>query len=1155
MITLNKKGLIGAAKISLILILLIISGFFLYQTIIGFAESSATIWTTDVYGNPKTDFAPYTTVYIHGSNFLKHRKIDVSVTRPDSVVEKGFTFSDYFGSFVYEYQLSNIEGLYHVLAADKENTAQTTFTDAVKVNLDQWANKLNQWVNGDLNSQKSNYSEGESVPFRLIITGVPGGSHYIYINYDFTAGGIYAYDFLTRFDLSESPNISADTSVSVPAGPINNYTIPNDTFDNVSMHELPASDRYISVIGGSITNIHPITHSGPVSGNSKADMNITFNTGSCTVDCTVFLLWGGHLASELDWGDGMGASSISGAPFHMRTQSLDGSGKKNQDRSIQPGAILPPPPECIIDEDCDDDNQCTLDECIDYICVYTNHSSSTPCEADEQFCTVDHCDGSGKCVYWKDYNCSDNDLPPIGTCDYNPDNYHFTWDYALGFISECDEDLDRCTQGSYTFTHTCADNDMNDTVPLGIGCDAECDEDVDCQDKCVDDVWYYNSLCNLLDCFCDYDTYDCDNDDGCYVYGTGCEDRDYFCEVEGCNYTYSNRNEDYYDSYEEYCSDSEIRKHRQLHDFYCNAVCTDHTSWVDDQLVEDCDSYDGRYDTGNTRWVDLDQCKEKEQKEQKYRDYYCSETPSVDCYYTNTSTQWVDTGNTRNKPDDTPCDDGLWCTNPDTCTAGVCGGPPRDCSHLDDQCNDGICNEELDRCEYDPFTTSTPCNNGLYCDGPDHCDATNAGGLNPAVCVNLGPPINCSHLNDQCQEGVCDEGLDDCVPDYSNYPNSTSCELDNDKCTIYHCNGSGSCVWKENVTVPEPEQCKSFYCDPSDGLIKDNFTDYPNSTFCELDQDLCTLDHCDGFGLCVNYDNVTIPSIPNKTVGDPKVECEEDWCDYKITILTPITLSCENGANVSWRYALDGEWGEWNNDTSPVIIYFPEECNHTLEVKCVGVCGESPTDSENFKVEGTIFEIPLYKKWNLISVPFVLLDKNVTEVFKDIKDMIEAVWAYDNLMWYVWTPGDGPDDLETINPGWGYWVIANNETNLIIGGSLFSPATTPPSKNLVEGWNLIGYYGTDWQEYLDGYDSCGYYYDYGNYVYCSLSSLVDTQEGFPRWSSLMGFDNCGNDNTTWVSLNVCDNVYAGKGYWIEMDVDDIYAPATTCIWNENFICP
>jgi hypothetical protein len=53
-------------------------------------------------------------------------------------------------------------------------------------------------------------------------------------------------------------------------------------------------------------------------------------------------------------------------------------------------------------------------------------------------------------------------------------------------------------------------------------------------------------------------------------------------------------------------------------------------------------------DTGNTDWVDVNECQEKERKEQEYWDYYCS---GGACTYNVTGTQWVDTGNTRNKPD------------------------------------------------------------------------------------------------------------------------------------------------------------------------------------------------------------------------------------------------------------------------------------------------------------------------------------------------------------------------------------------------------------------------------------------------------------------------------------------------------------------------
>jgi hypothetical protein len=298
-------------------------------------------------------------------------------------------------------------------------------------------------------------------------------------------------------------------------------------------------------------------------------------------------------------------------------------------------------------------------------------------------------------------------------------------------------------------------------------------------------------------------------------------------------------------------------------------------------------------------------------------------------------------------------------------------------------------------------------------------------------------------------------------------------------------------------------------------------------------------------------------------------------------------------------------------------LYFLEETEHNLKYYCKDkLKNKGPIDEEKFKVEGTNFEIPLYKKWNLISVPFTLLNDDPEVVFgkifydgeqipvEEISDYIDSVWAYDpddemcekseGSEWCVWTlDEDAPDNLK-IKPGWGYWVMVTDKPELcdtegrrgrrcfwreedplwmIIGGSLFSPATTPPSRNLQKGWNLIGYYGTSWELYPldDANFVCGDAfqmpdrYIYGDKVYCSLNSLIDTQEGYPRWSSVWSFVNCGNHHTAWMGLNTCadpdspiqsmlDRMYAGRGYWLELDVPDIYAPATTCLWNSDFEC-
>jgi len=115
------------------------------------------------------------------------------------------------------------------------------------------------------------------------------------------------------------------------------------------------------------------------------------------------------------------------------------------------------------------------------------------------------------------------------------------------------------------------------------------------------------------------------------------------------------------------------------------------------------------------------------------------------------------------KADSTPCEDGDVCTSetgavrtPDHCEAGVCTGIPVDCSGLDDSCNDGMCEPSEGVCVADPKPLSTSCEDGDVCtsetgveDTPDHCDGAGS-------CV--GVPVDCSALDDTCDDGVCNAG-------------------------------------------------------------------------------------------------------------------------------------------------------------------------------------------------------------------------------------------------------------------------------------------------------------------------------------------------------------------------------------------------------------
>jgi hypothetical protein len=236
-------------------------------------------------------------------------------------------------------------------------SAGPTRAAGVGVNLDQWASSDRAWQNGNLNGNNSRYPEGGIVPFRVAFEGLKAGNHSIHINYDFTAGGHKAYDFLATWNVTNAAGKicsaagGAISSMCPSMSGASTFPFPSDGFKANGLRVSGAqaysgSPRRLTIWGGTITSIRGPVHAGSVNGNSTADFLVRFrSTGKA-----VLLAWGGHLAQSAYWdkaagGAPDGAAQVSGAPWHMRTLNLDGAGARNQDRSIQPSAIvgeLPP---------------------------------------------------------------------------------------------------------------------------------------------------------------------------------------------------------------------------------------------------------------------------------------------------------------------------------------------------------------------------------------------------------------------------------------------------------------------------------------------------------------------------------------------------------------------------------------------------------------------------------------------------------------------------------------------------------------------------------------------------------------------------------------------------------------------------------------------
>jgi len=93
----------------------------------------------------------------------------------------------------------------------------------------------------------------------------------------------------------------------------------------------------------------------------------------------------------------------------------------------------------------------------------------------------------------------------------------------------------------------------------------------------------------------------------------------------------------------------------------------------------------------------------------------------------------------------TDCDNGMFCDGAEVCNAGTCeAGTPPVC---DDAvgCTFDSCNEGTDSCDNTPMNAL--CDNGLFCDGAETCDVL----------------LDCQPGTPPCAGGACDEAADICL--------------------------------------------------------------------------------------------------------------------------------------------------------------------------------------------------------------------------------------------------------------------------------------------------------------------------------------------------------------------------------------------------------
>lgn len=273
------------------------------------------------------------------------------------------------GSFIYPFDLPSwFVANYSVTATGPTSgTATTSFTDLAIGTYDQCANDDGDgyggdpgacdWINGNLQGNNSTYNEGDATVQRLHLTDlVPGTSHTVTFKYGTTKGGKHAYDYLTTWDWSEDWITLADLCDTIAGCTIASqmqFPIPDDPNVPNSIEPAGPDGREMTIAGGTITAISaPTIVSGTYAGDSETVITVTYtvgpNNGSlCSTNgnvttCGVMFWFGAHVAMTAQWTahDGTtGASTISGSPYHVALDAVDGAAVGQRDNQMQSGAV------------------------------------------------------------------------------------------------------------------------------------------------------------------------------------------------------------------------------------------------------------------------------------------------------------------------------------------------------------------------------------------------------------------------------------------------------------------------------------------------------------------------------------------------------------------------------------------------------------------------------------------------------------------------------------------------------------------------------------------------------------------------------------------------------------------------------------------------
>ncbi len=229
-------------------------------------------------------------------------------------------------------------------------------------------------------------------------------------------------------------------------------------------------------------------------------------------------------------------------------------------------------------------------------------------------------------------------------------------------------------------------------------------------------------------------------------------------------------------------------------------------------------------------------------------------------------------------------------------------------------------------------------------------------------------------------------------------------------------------------------------------------------------------------------------------------------------------------------YKPDGTlYGQWQSSTPPIIVDIPniETGGWKFVITAIDIPYEDYPYALVIGTKSLNLAIALYEGWNLISYSTQPTNNSVGKVLEPISGKYNSIFAYNTQTnsWQYYIITDGVpiiSDLITIDSNKGYWINMKEDATLTIAESPPTDLSIP----LLLGWNLVGYKGTNGKLRSEAIAS----------IYQNCQSMFAYNTLSNNWQYYI---NTGGSQI----VDDLDNMYHGKGYWINTSSD--------CVWDPN----